>query len=95
LQKEKKLADVEIALLTRQLGFPSSSVHKGDKGTLEETITDEDEGHPDLQSLPLFAATLQGTKKKTKTKREQKEETKKKKKKKLGKNRLMLPPPLR
>jgi hypothetical protein len=37
-------------------------VHKGDKGTLEETITDEDEGHPDLQSLPLFAATLQGTK---------------------------------
>ncbi len=37
-------------------------MHKGDKGTLEETITDEDEGHPDLQSLPLFAATLQGTK---------------------------------
>lgn len=37
-------------------------MHKGDKGTLEETITDEDEGHPDLQSSPLFAATLQGTK---------------------------------
>jgi len=37
-------------------------VHKGDKGTLEETITDEDEGHPDLQNLQLFAATLKGTK---------------------------------
>jgi hypothetical protein len=55
-------------------------VHKGDKGTLEETITDEDEEHPDLQSLPLFATTLQGTKNKNQKKaqggdKEEEEET--------------------